>query len=95
MSLQSYRFTSIIRSPCRKWKGHRHVRPKGSQSKRERHEERSGSIRPFIDEIQWVPQDLPIVEDHPCAGNRDADEPKERERDWDDSELNVLPSGTP
>lgn len=90
--LQVYLFHAVHRqgSSSRPRKRHLHVSPQGSQSKREGHEERSGSVRPFVDEIQWVPQKLPIVEDHRCAGDRDTDEPEESKRDWDNSKLNVL-----
>ena len=69
-----------------------HVGSQCSQGKREGHEERSGSVRPLIDKIQWVPQYFSVVEDYPCAGDRDPDETEKRERDRDDCELNVLPS---
>lgn len=87
------RFT--IRKSCRKSKRYLHICPQGSQSERERHEERSGSVCPSIDEIQWVPKDLPVVEDDRSTGNRDTNETEERKRDWDNRELNILPSETP
>ena len=72
--------------------GHLHVRSEGCQGKRKRHEEGSWSVRPLIDEVQRVPQDLPVVEDDPRARNRNTDEPEEGERDGDDDKLDVLAS---
>jgi len=75
-----------------RWQSDIHVRSEGSQSKRKGHEERSGPVRPLVDEVQRVPQDLSVVENHSCAGDRDADETEKRERDRDDSKLNILAS---
>ena len=67
-----------------------HVRSQGCQSKRERHEERSGPVVPSVDEREWIPQNIAIKG---CAGGCDgnADEADERKCGWNDCELDVLP----